>query len=375
MSHKHVSILAIAVAVVIAAIFLLLPEQTGDEAPPGEAAAVPGLEARVNDLDRVTVVGAGDEVLASLVRGATGWTIGELAGYPANLETLRAVLGGLATARALEPKTDNPDYYDRLGVEDVAGENAGGLRLDLGAGETASWSVIVGNEAPARGGHYLRLADAAGSVLADFDADVPASAAGWAESTVIDLMAGEVAEARIRHPDGETVTARKVSADESDFSLVELPEGREAKSAWAVNSLGSALSTLDFETVRRADEFDWSEAVELRVLRFDGLAVTARLLRDGDTDWLRLAAAAPPEPATTGGEATVDVSVGDEVATDAPAVEPSPATNTVREAADTINARVAGWAYGIPAYKADAMDARLEELLKEPPGEQAASGG
>ena len=43
----------------------------------------------------------------------------------------------------MEPKTDNPAYYDRLGVEDVTGENAGGLRLDLSVGDTASWSVIV----------------------------------------------------------------------------------------------------------------------------------------------------------------------------------------------------------------------------------------
>ncbi len=62
----------------------------------------------------------------------------------------------------------------------------------------------------------------------------PASTTGGVfgvDNTVIDLMAGEVAEARITHPDGETVTARKVSADDPDFGLVELPEGR-ASGAW-----------------------------------------------------------------------------------------------------------------------------------------------
>ncbi len=368
MSHKHVSLLAVAVAIVIAAIFLLLPEQT-DDIPLADAAAVPGLEARVNELDRVSVVGAGGEVLATLSRVDDGWAIAELAGYPANMDTLRTVLGGLATAQVMEPKTDNPAYYDRLGVEDVAGADAGGLRLDLGAGDAESWSVIVGNEAPTRGGHYLRLADAAGSVLADFEADVPATAAGWADARVIDLMAGEVAEARITHPDGETVTARKISADETDFSLLELPEGRETKSAWAVNSLGSALSTLDFETVRRADEFDWDGAVELQVLRFDGLAVTAWLLREEDADWLRLEAAAPPpEPAP---EPSVEAEAADTAAGATAAVT----TDSVREAADAINSRVAGWAYGIPGFKADAMDARLEELLKELPEGGSATGG
>jgi hypothetical protein len=347
MKRSTVHILAVSLAVVIGAIFLLVPEGTEKPSDSEGLAAVPGLEERVNEVSTLTVTGPGDRVLATLNRDEDGWTIGELSNYPASIETLRNVLGGLAEADVLEPKTDNPAYYDRLGVEPLASEDAGGLRLDLGADDGTRWSVIVGNEAPKRGGHYLRLADAPGSVLADFDVNIPADAVGWADSKVVDLMAAEVAEVRVAHRDGEVITASKTSADETDFTLQELPEGREIKSAWSVNSLGSALSTLDFEAVRPVDALDWGEASELRTVRFDGLVVTARLLRDdSEGDWVR-----------------IDV--------ETPYLEENGAANeeanaAVREAAERLADRTRGWAYRIPEYKADAMAPRLADLLREP---------
>ncbi len=378
MSRKHFSFLAIALVLVLGAILLLLPGQTGQEPGAESAGLLEGYAARVNDIDRVSVVGPGDAVLATLVRGDEAWRVEELSGYPADLAVLREVLGGLAEAEVIEPKTANPDYYARLGVEDVTSEGAGGLRLDLSAGAD-SWSVIVGDEAPNRGGHYLREAGAAASVLADFTADVPATASGWADATVIDLMAGEVAEVQLTRPDGETLTAHKVSADQSDFSLLELPEGREKKSAWAVNSLGSALSTLDMESVQPLDAIDWTGAIALRAVRFDGLEVNGQLVRLGEAgDWLRLEASAPFAGEATdndaGSEAPAQAeSVGEPEAAPAEDVADGPegieavpddAPNPSVAAAEAINARVGGWAYRIPAFKAEAMDKRLEDLLK-----------
>lgn len=380
MSRKHLPVLAIALVVVLGILFLLLPGQTGRETLDGSSALLEGLDGEVNDVNRVTVVGAGEAVVATLVRGDGAWRIEEFAGYPADMAVVREVLGGLARASVIEAKTDNPDYYARLGVEDVGDAAAGGLRLDIEVGEERTWSVIVGDEAPNRGGHYLREAGEAGSVLADFEADVPADAAGWADTTVVDLLAAEVAEVQLRHPDGETVTARKVSADETDFTLLELPDGREIKSAWSVNSLGSALSTLDFESVQPVDAVDWSAAIAFRALRFDGLEVRGELLRDETLgDWLRLEAVAPEAVEASEqvplGE-TDDIASGEDAAARDPAeaaaeaLENAAPVNPAIDAAANLNARVGGWAYQVPGYKADALAKRLEELLKEPGSEE-----
>lgn len=344
MSRKLFSAMALVLALVVAAIFLLLPAQTSRDGVGTAGELLPGFSESVNDVDRFVAVAAGETVVATLERDAQGWTVLELSGYPADIDTVRAVLAGLAQARLIENKTANPDYYSRLGVEDVALDDASGIRLDLSAGEQ-SWSLIIGNEAPDRGGFYLRQADAEGSVLADFDENVPEDAIAWADSRVIDILAGEVAEVRIVHPDGDTVTARKTSADESDFTLVELPEGRELVSAWSINSLGSGLSTLDFESVEllaSAEELDWQEAVEIRTVLFSGLTVDAQLLRVEDRNLLKLQASAPYAEAA--GEESAEL----------------------RASVDKINQRVEGWVYQVPAGKADALVKRLEDLLREP---------
>lgn len=356
MNRFLLPLLLVVLAVVIGAIVLLVPGTTESPLDAQGQAAVPGLEDRVNDLERLTVTGAGGQVIATLVRSTEGWGVQELSDYPVQLETLREVLGDLAQAEIMEPKTNNPAYYDRLGVGPVANADAGGLRLDLATDDGAEWAVIVGDEAPTRKGHYLRLADAEQSVLARFEANIPTDAVGWVDSKVVDLMSAEVAEVQVTHGDGEVITASKTSADDTDFTLEELPEGRELISAWSVNSLGSALSTLDFEAVRPADEFEWQDASQLRAVRFDGLVVTAHLLRDETAgDWVRVEVDTPYLGEAT--EAEADAGADD--------LEQA-ASQSVRESADAMAARTAGWAYRIPGYKADAMVPRLEELFKEP---------
>ena len=294
MSRKHLPALLIAVVVVIGAILLLLPGETGrDDSPGAMAALLPGLQDRVNDVDRIDVVTAGDTLAVQLRRGDAGWAVEELGGYPADLETVRTVLAGLAQSEVLEPKTANPELHARLGVEDVAQADATGLRLDIAAGDGVNWSLVVGNDAPNRGGHYLRREGEAQSLLADFEARVPAEPSGWVNPRVVDLASPEVAEVRITHADGETLTVSKLSADETDFSLAELPAGREPISTWSVNSLGSVLSVLDFDDVQAVANVDWTDAIHVHAVRFDGLAVDARLVRVGDEAWLRLEAATP----------------------------------------------------------------------------------
>lgn len=344
MSSKLFSVMAAALAVVVAAIFLLLPAQTARDGVGTAGELLPGFSENVNEVDRIVAVGAGGNVVATVQRDEQGWSVAELSDYPADLDTVRTVLASLAQAQLIENKTSNPDYYSRLGVEDVSLADASGIRLDLSAGDQ-DWSLIIGNEAPDRGGFYLRQADAEGSVLADFDEDVPGDASGWVDSRVIDILAGEVAEVQIMHPNGETVTARKVSADESDFTLMELPEGRELVSAWSINSLGSALSTLDFEAVEvfaAGGEHDWAQAVEIRTVLFSGLTVDAQLLREEGGDFLKLHASAPY-----------------------PEAEDEENTELIA-AVDEINQRVEGWVYEIPASKAEALVKRLEDLLREP---------
>ena len=84
------------------------------------AAFVPGLAAALNDVERVTLTKAGGETVATLERRGDAGSWSRRARYRADVAKLRQSLRALADAKILETKTSNPEFYARLGVEDVA---------------------------------------------------------------------------------------------------------------------------------------------------------------------------------------------------------------------------------------------------------------
>jgi hypothetical protein len=242
-----------------------------------------------------------------------------------------------------------------LGVEGIEAEDASGLMLVLGvAGD--QHKVLLGKQENGRGGRYARLAEAGQSLLVDFDAEVPGTASGWVNDLVVDISQDEVAEVEIIHPDGERVKVFRLSADDSDFTLEGLPEGREKQSSWALNSLGSLLASLRLESVQAIDDLDWGQATRLRLLTFDGLVVSVATVSVDETHWVSVEASV-----FQAGDNADQAASDDETA--------------AVERAANLNARTAGWAYAIPAYKHEAMLKRMEDLLKQPEAEQAESTG
>lgn len=327
------------------------PEKSADGDP-----FLAGVAGQINAVDSVEIVAAGNRTVATMHKTGGHWQLDQLHGYRADWTKLRTLLAALAQARVVETKTDKTGYYGRLGVEDIAAEDAGGVLVRLGIDGQAT-AVVLGNKAQGRKGQYARLADQAGSVLLDREFDVPEQALEWAESEIIDIGSAEVAEVEIIHPDGERLLVTKIAADQADFDLADIPEGRELKSNWAVNSLGSALSLLTMQTVRPAGDMDWDGAVRMRLLTFSGMEIMADMLTHGGEYLLRLnathpaAAVAANTPRDGAGDATRQ------------AVEQQ-AMADVTQAVDDINQRVSGWVYGIEKYKFDAMVKKPEDLLK-----------
>ena len=337
-------------------VVLVAPRGGSPEPSAGAGLLLADMAGRINAVDSVEIVAAGNRTVATMHKAGDQWQIEELHGYRADWAKLRTLLADLAQARVAETKTDNPEYYPRLGVEDIALEDAGGMLVKLGV-QGESTAVVVGNKAQGRSGQYARLLEQAGSVLLDRELDVPDQTLEWADGEIIDINSAEVAEVEIVHPDGERVLVTKVAADQADFDLGDMPEGRELKSNWALNSLGSALSLLEMKAVRPADETDWSEAVRMRLLTFSGMEIMAEMLAHDDEHLLRLnaghpAAAVAANTLQDGGEDSSQQDIEQQAMAD------------VAQAVDDINQRVSGWVYTIEKYKFDAMVKKPEDLLK-----------
>lgn len=387
MSRRHFSwlfALTLAVALVIA----FLPGRVGRESAIEVRPLLPDLAQRVNDLDEIRVVRGGGEPVATLRRGESTWTVDEADGYPADWSRLRALLAALAQARAVEPKTANPEYFDRLGLADVSDPDSKAVRVQLGAGEDAP-AVLVGDAARNRDGQYVRIEGEDRAWLIDRSLDVPTQTRDWLDRQIVDLAETEVVEVDITHPDGETVKLRKVSADDADFVLQDVPEGRAAQDSWTLNATGGGLAGLRLDEVRRADRVAFEEAVRVRVLTADGLTVEAQLAVAEEKQWIKLqaaslasATAAPAEipdeiPDEGGSEVTAADTAADNAETPpaaagaAASADGESGSDAVAAAAQRpqdraaeINQRVSGWAYVIPQYKYEVLVRRTADLLK-----------
>jgi hypothetical protein len=371
MSKKHFSAL-LAVTVIVAIVVLLIPGKTGKENLFETDALLPDLAGQVNDVRRVEIVTRGAETVATLERGESGWGVAEADGYPADWERLRTLLRDLAQAEAIEAKTDKPEYYARLGVEDVSDPDASGVMVVISADQTLA-SVIIGKSAQGRQGQYVRLGDQAASALIGTSLRVPADLPSWLEKQIIDIPASDVVSWKVTHADGEVVEGIKASPDAADFDLQNIPDGREVSSTWSVNQVGGALAALQLEGVRKDDGDEWAErwagATRFSLVQADGLRIDADLVAIDDERWIRLAASVEAASGSTGAaDASTDAepaATEDAEAQDQSEGEAEPSQQAPEARAAGINDRVGGWAYRVATYKYDAMAKRMEDMLKE----------
>ena len=347
MSKKRFSALLL-VTVVVAMLVLLIPDKTAQENAFQKHRLLPGLAVLVNDIEDVRLTGAGGETIATMNRRGGKWLVAESSDYRADWTVLRQLLSDLAAAEVIEGKTSNPELYTRLGVEDMGGPDAAGVLIGF-AEQTGLPSLIVGNRAQGRQGQYVRLSGSDQSALIDRALTVPGDMQQWLEREIIDIQQAELVEISVTHPDGEQIVLKKASADDTDFELQKIPEGREVKSNWTVNSIGGGMTSLRLDAVVPAGDVDWSDAVNISALTADGLRVSAQLVSKEDQHWISLSASVY-RPAVAQEPVEVDVE------TIAP-LEPTERVNQITD-------RVTGWAYAIPQYKAEVLMKRMDDLLK-----------
>ena len=372
----------------------------------------PGLAERIGDLYSLRVVQAGNEVVATVERGESGWAVAEKGGHRADFARFRGSLQALSQARRVEKKTALPEFHSRLGVEDPEAGDAGGylLELDYGGRHPAE-GYIVGNRAGA-GMVYIRTAGEAQSWMVSADFDLSGVTRDWVDREVIDLASSEVRRVALDRGEGDVLEIARDERGDINFTPLDIPEGRELSYGSVANPIASALANVQANDVLPAADADGlPRAVLASYETFDGLAVRVDVreaapetAEEGGGDgggedpryWAMLSAAAL-EPAAggesaDGGEAedggdaadAVEAADGEEAAADgsgeaesggeaadgeeaagggdSASEEPAPGPG---ERAAELNARLAGWAYELPAYKSDQWFKKMDDLLKD----------
>ena len=342
---------------------------------------VPALKDHVNDVDKVVITGAESKPVATLTRGANGWSIAEKNGFAADTGKLREFLLKLADAKLVEQKTSSKEKYAALGVEDVADKDAKSVEIELG-GLQKPVKVIIGN-ANQHGGTFVRRADEAESWLASGSFSVDKKTDSWLRKDLTDIAATRIASIDITRPDGKTVRLAKAAEGDANFKLADVPKGREAGSDYAINGPASTLGGLRFDDALPAKDAPPAEKpLKARFATFDGLIVDVTAWDKDGKDYAQFSASEDEKTASAHVDATLAKAKSDEATKPADAKAETSAAKerdaklaALKKEADDLNARFKDWTFVLPAYKYAAINKAPDDFLKPLEDKNAAKKG
>jgi len=306
----------------------------------------PELEPVLNDIDRIRVERRGSAY--EVLRKGQRWQLPDKGGYPVLFERVKPLLLGIALLEKLEPKTDKPENYARLGVQEPSADS-GNMRISLYAGDRSlAASLIVGKIrngliAGGRDGLYVRVPSESRAWLVAGNLDLPQTQADWVDRQIVHIKPRTVRRVTIEHPDGDPLVLEKPRQGAPEYAVVNLPEGAVVKAGADINVLARSLAGLDMEDVlvRSQAGFPASHAVSAVFETWDGLQVTAYTIEQGERiyAWFDV------------GVAALDVSDLSSV-------------RTTQSDAAGLRSRLQGWVFQIPRDRGRRLRARLAELVQ-----------
>lgn len=310
------------------------------------------------------------------------WFLPGRSNYPAKIEKARTLVQALAKAKIVEERTSDPSKYTLIGVQDagVRGENDmfSGLveLLDKDAKPVAA--ILVG-QAKSQAGFvidserqqvYVRKPGEAKSWLVTGPIEVDTEDLAWADRETVNVQKERVKSATISRNDGTKVGVSRETAQQSVFTVADLPAGRELRFPGAPDQIASVLSFLTFDDVKPVGDIDFTKgdpaaSGKARVECLDGLVIEADFAKIDGKTWVKIAptfdAASAVSPATN----------PTPTAPDKAKEHKGPRTaEEAKKDVETITERFVPWAYQVSDYKASSFAKTLDDMLKPVAGDK-----
>lgn len=365
-------------AFAVAAVVTLSSREKSVQSSETKTLLFPELKARLADAAVLTIQRAGSTVVVR--KTGDSWGLADKSDFPVDVEPIRKTLLTLSEMQTVEAKTKNADAYAKLGVDDVTAPDAKSTLLTLqdASGKKLA-ELIVGKNHESKnygapGESYVRKPGDAQTWLVKGQLELREKPEEWLQKKILEVKRDRVRACEVRHPSGEVVHAERQTADQTDYTLAGIPEGKELKYPTAPNGLASGLEYVNLDDVVPAGKIDFAvdPGPTTTFWCFDGLEIVVKCKeQDGKTYAQFAANFTAPAPAAA---------VGPEPAP--PATTPAlKSPEEVQKEVAEFNARHSKWTYVISTYNRNAFFKRMDELVKDkapptpPPGEGGASGG
>jgi hypothetical protein len=357
----------------------------------------PSLLDHVNDVQTVKV--ARHDGVVTLEKHGDGWGVAEKSGYPIEIEPLRKMLIAMGEMTKLEPKTSVAANYEQLGVQDPDAEGSKSALITLEDGAKKPMArLILGKERESKGAaatnqRFVRLPGDAQSWLVQGTFEVKEKASDWLEKKILEVKRDRIRSVEITQPDGGLLAVDRPDAKTNDFTLVDIPEGKDLTYPTAAGGLASGLEYVNLEDVEPIDKVDFAgnPGPTARFTTFEGLVVTVTTKDQDGKSWAKFAASyVPPPAAPEKPAAATDAAKPGDAANptdtanptdkarpedaakpadeskkpDATAAATKSPAEVQKEVAD-LNERLSKWAFQISTYTRANLGKKKSELLKD----------
>jgi hypothetical protein len=341
--RRNLAVLAaIAVVSIVLAALALAHQAAETRGPARQEMLFPNLADRIRNITRIHIDSRQYGAFDVVFNPRRGWVIPKHGNYPASFEQMRSTVVGLTNLQTIAAKTARPEWYGAIGV-DAPPRGSGTLIQLLDEKGNVLGALIMGKttdigDAGGAIGLYVRKPGEAQSWLARAVFEPKGDPSDWLDKNTVDVDRTRIAEVDVTPVSGPPFAVKRDNANAPDFTLVDMPKGREEAYPGAADAVGAAITNFTFDDVKPAANFDFSAAPRVITRTFDGLTVTVQLLPENQAFW-----------------ATV-YAVG--------------ANPQAEREARAIDARTDGWAYKLPAYKGQLFMTTLDSILKPLPAKK-----
>jgi hypothetical protein len=338
-------------AVLLAAIALM---QRGSSSEPAFKAVrmFANLEKQTDDVAAIQVETKGSSF--NVVRDGQGhWNLPDRAKYPADFNTVRKTILGLAELDLVAAKTSRADWQEKLGLGLPKSGGTGTLvTLKDSKGEVLATLIAgasaEGESAGGRQAIYVRRPNEPQTYVARGNFTATTDEAQWLDKGFIELARDRIKTVAMKPFKGKPYTVTREKPEDANFRIAEaIPAGRQLRTETEPNGIGNALLGISFDDVKPLSQVDFANPATFSAATFDGLNVAFKIVEKDRDYWITIEATANPTvqaPPAKPGETQLKPDVPKE--------------------AKEINALVGGWAYKIPRYKGTLMTAPMEDLLR-----------
>ena len=343
----------------------------------------------INDVSEILV--ETKEHTITLVRGNGEWGVKEKSGYRADVEKVKSALVGLAELRFLDPKTKNPELYDRLGLLSKNQDGSTSLTISLKTGKSAPIAqVVIGNQKPAKSNPrlseiYIRTPEDPQTWLVTGNLRLDRLPEEWLDKEITALPTKRVRHVQVTHPDGEVLHLSKGKPEDMDFQLDSIPSGYKVSSSFNLNNVVGTLVQLSLEDVHKESEMEFKAdtGVKAMVETFDGLRLHVQTAKEGEKVFGKFSVEfdqsmantaeenkpAKEEPQQPSGKkqeaAPASEKTPSEKQPDASKKEESllKKPEDVQQEVAAINKRVGGWMYELPKFRVENFAKHKKDLI------------